>query len=44
MEKFWDFMYFAVTGIFVVFITKYICQVLVVKYGGERRKDDDKER
>ena len=44
MEQFWDFMYFAAGGIFTVFIVKYVCQVLIVKYGGEQRNRDDKER
>ena len=43
MDKFWNFMYFVAGGSFTVLIVKYVCQVLVVKYGGERQDKDDRE-
>ena len=41
MDKFWNFMYFCAGGIFTTFIVKYVCQVLIVKYGGEKTREDD---
>ena len=41
MDKFWNFMYFCAGGTFTTFIVKYICQVLIVKYGGEIDEEDN---
>lgn len=43
MDKFWNFMYFVAGGFFTTFIVKYVCQVLIVKYGGKRQDEDDEE-
>ena len=43
MDKFWNFMYFCAGGIFTTFIVKYVCQVLIVKYGGKNCMKDDED-
>lgn len=41
MDKFWDFLYFLVGTIGVIFIVKYITTVFIAKY--QREKDEKKD-
>jgi hypothetical protein len=42
MDRFMNYLYFLTTGILLVFIARYICEALKVKWSNEKSDKGDK--
>lgn len=44
MDRFMNYLYFLTTGILLVFIARYVCEALKVKWGNEKDNKVDKQK